>query len=44
MKVRVISIFIDKHTRKKYKINDEIEVSKKRYEEIKEFVEKIKKK
>jgi prefoldin subunit 5 len=43
MKVRVISIFRDKYTKKIHKINDELDVSKKRYEEIKQYVEKIKK-
>lgn len=44
MKVKVVSVFKDKHTKKIYKLNDEIEVSKERYKEIKEFVEEIKSK
>ena len=43
MKVKVVSVFIDKYTKTKYKLGDEIEVTKERYKEIKEFVEVIKK-
>lgn len=42
MKVRVISIFTDKYTKKTYAFGDEIEVSKSRYKEIKPYVEIIK--
>ena len=42
MKVKVISVFRDKHTKTIYKANDVIEVSKERYKEIKQYVEKIK--
>lgn len=42
MKVRVISIFVDKNTKERYKLNTELEVSKERYEEIKKYVEIIK--
>jgi hypothetical protein len=42
MKVKVVSIFRDKNTKETYKLNDEIEVSKERYNEIKEYVEIIK--
>lgn len=39
MKVKVISVFRDKNIKnKKYKLNEELEVSKERYEEIKEYV------
>ena len=41
MKVIVKTIFRDKYTRKVYKLDDEIEVTDKRYEEIKQYVEKI---
>ena len=44
MIVRVISIFTDKYTKKTYSFNDKIEVSKERYNEIKQYVEKVKKK
>ena len=43
MKVRIISVFRDKYTGKTYKVGEEIEVSKTRYNEIKQYVEKIKK-
>ena len=43
MKVKVKSIFKDKYTNKIYKLNDELEVTDKRYEEIKKYVEKIEK-
>lgn len=42
MKVKVVSIFTDKYTRKTYSLDDEIEVTKDRYEEIKQYVEIIK--
>ena len=42
MKVKVVSVFIDKYTKVKYELGDEIEVTKERYKEIKEFVEVIK--
>lgn len=41
MKVKVISVFRDKNTKEIYKLNTELEVSKSRYEEIKEYVEVI---
>lgn len=41
MKVVVKTIFRDKYTRKVYKLDDEIDVTDKRYEEIKQYVEKI---
>lgn len=42
MKVKVISIFKDKSNLKRiYKLNEELDVSKERYEEIKEYVEII---
>ena len=42
MKVKVVSIFTDKHTRKTYSFGDVIEVTKDRYKEIKQHVEIIK--
>lgn len=42
MKVRVIERFNDKNTKEFYKLNQEIDVSKERYEEIKKYVEIIK--
>lgn len=42
MKVKVVSVFRDKYTNETYELNDEIEVSKERYNEIKQYVEKIK--
>lgn len=42
MKVKVVSIFTDKYTKKTYKLGDKIEVSKERYNEIAQYVEKIK--
>jgi phosphopantetheine adenylyltransferase len=42
MKVKVVSIFTDKYTKKTYKLGDKIEVSKERYNEIEQYVEKIK--
>jgi hypothetical protein len=44
MKVKVISVFRDKYTNKFHRVGDEIEVSKERYKEIKDYVEVIKKK
>lgn len=41
MKVKVISVFKDKNTKEVYKLNKELEVSKDRYEEIKDYVEVI---
>lgn len=42
MKVRVISVFIDKNTNEKYKLGQELDVPKDRYKEIQPFVEEIK--
>lgn len=42
MKVRVISVFIDKNTNEKYELGQELDVSKERYKEIQKYVEKIK--
>ena len=42
MKVRVISVFVDKYTNEKYKLDKELDVSKERYKEIQQYVEKIK--
>ncbi len=42
MKVRVISVFIDKNTNERYKLGQELDVSKERYKEIQKYVEKIK--
>ena len=44
MKIKVKSVFRDKHTKEIYKVGQEIEVSKERYNEIKNFVELIKSK
>ena len=44
MKVRVVSVFTDKYTKKTYKLDDVIDVSKERYREIKRYVEIIKEK
>ena len=41
MKVRVTEIFRDKYTNKVYELNEEIEVTEERYEEIKQYVENI---
>lgn len=41
MKVKVISVFKDKDTKEVYKLNTKLEVTKERYEEIKEYVEII---
>ena len=43
MKVKVKEIFRDKYTNKVYKLNDELDVTDARYEEIKQYVEKIEK-
>lgn len=40
MKVKVKSIFKDKYTNKVYKLNDELDVTDERYEEVKQYVEK----
>lgn len=42
MKVRVISVFIDKNTSEKYDIGQELSVSKERYAEMQQFVEIVK--
>lgn len=42
IKVKVISVFIDKITKKKQELNKELIVTKERYNEIKDFVEVIK--
>lgn len=42
MKVKVISVFRDKYTKRTYKLGEKIEVSKERYNEIKQYVEIIK--
>ena len=42
MKVKVVSVFRDKHTDETYELNQEIEVSKERYNEIEQYVEIIK--
>ena len=42
IKVKVISVFIDKITKKKQELNEELIVTKERYNEIKDFVEVIK--
>lgn len=39
MKVKVISIFKDKNTKEVYTLNQELEVSRKRFEEIKDYVD-----
>ena len=44
MKVKVVSVFRDKYTNEIYKANQEIEVSKKRYNEIKQYVKAVKSK
>ena len=43
MKVKVKSIFKDKYTNKVYKLNNELDVTDERYEEVKQYVEKIEK-
>ena len=42
MKVRVISVFIDKNTNEKYKLGQDLDVPKDRCKEIEKFVEVIK--
>jgi hypothetical protein len=42
MRVKVVSVFRDKYTNKKYKLGEKIDVSAERYNEIKQFVEVIK--
>ena len=42
MRVKVKSVFIDKNTNEKYKLNQELDVSKERYKEIKKYVEALK--
>jgi len=42
MRVIIKSIFKDKNTKVIYKIGQELEVNKKRYKEIEDFVEVIK--
>ena len=42
MKVKVKEIFRDKYTNEVYKLNDELDVTDARYEEIKKYVETIK--
>ena len=41
MKVKVIERFVDKNTKEFYKIDQILEVTKDRYEEIKKYVEPI---
>lgn len=43
MQVRIKSVFIDKNTKKRYKLNKIIKVSEERFKEIKEYVEIVKK-
>ena len=43
MKVKVISQFRDKHTKRICVIGEELDITKERYNELKGFVEKIKK-
>ena len=42
MKVRVKSVFIDKNTNEKYKLNQELDISKGRYKEVQQYVEIVK--
>lgn len=42
MKVKVIDSFRDKYTDEVYEVDAELTVDEKRYEEIKNYVEKIK--
>ena len=44
MKVKVVSIFTDKYTKKTYELGDELNVPKERYKEIEPYVEIIKEK
>lgn len=39
MRVVVKSTFVDKCTKGKHELNEELEISKERYKELKEFVE-----
>jgi hypothetical protein len=39
MKVKVVSVFKDKNTKEIYKVGRELEVSRERYKEIKDYVE-----
>ena len=43
MKVKVKEIFRDKYTNEVYKLNKELEVTDERYEEIKQYDEKVEK-
>ena len=43
MKVKVKEVFRDKYTNEVYKLNKELEVTNERYQEIKQYVEKVKK-
>lgn len=43
MKVKVIEVFRDQYTDEVYELNRELEVDEKRFQEIKEYVEEIKK-
>lgn len=43
MKVKVKEIFRDKYTNEVYKLNKKLDVTDERYEEIKQYVEKVKK-
>lgn len=41
MKVKVIERFVDKNTKEFYKIDQILEITKDRYEEVKKYVEPI---
>lgn len=41
MKVKVIYVFRDKNTNKRYKKDEILDIDKKRYEEIKDYVELV---
>lgn len=43
MKVKVKEIFRDKYTNEVYKLNKELDVTDERYEEIKQYVDKVEK-
>lgn len=43
MQVRIKSVFVDKNTKERYKLNKIIEISEERFKEIKEYVEIVKK-
>lgn len=43
MQVRIRSVFVDKNTKERYKLNKIIKVSEERLKEIKEYVEIVKK-